>query len=400
MRTMIPVVRAFVDAVNAHDTERIHALSAERIVFIEAGSRIAGRDALRDAWREYFACCSDFRIEISEYLADGGHVAVFGHACGTYRDGTVPGRRWRLPAAWRMEVAAGKVSVWQVYADPAIPCDTAQAARRSHVQTLCTPLAETQPVGVPGMTAYSPSGAGTDSAPKSLSVPNSVSEFVSGHVSGPVPELVSDSVSGADLDPDPDSDPNQTPNPDLVSGNGDDAPELLTARLRLRAFAEEDAEAVFACCRNPELGDNAGWKPHESVEESRRVIRDVFLHQPGVWAVELRETGRLIGSIGLIADPKREYAEVLMLGYWLDKPFWGRGLMTEAARAVIRHGFDALGAPLISVCCYAANGRSKRLIERLGFRAEGMLHAAVKDHRGEVLDVLSYYLSREDFEQA
>lgn len=170
------------------------------------------------------------------------------------------------------------------------------------------------------------------------------------------------------------------------------APELLTERLRLRAFTAEDAGALFACCRNPSLGDNAGWKPHESVEESREILETVFLNKVSVWAVDDRMSGRLIGSVGLLPDPKRENPGALMLGYWLDEAYWGRGLMSEAAAAVVRHGFVQLGAELITVCCYTHNQRSKRLIERLGFRFEGTLHACERNYRGEVFDVLSYYM--------
>lgn len=170
---------------------------------------------------------------------------------------------------------------------------------------------------------------------------------------------------------------------------------LPTPRLTLRPFAEEDAAALFACCRNPVLGDNAGWKPHETIEESLAVLREVFLGKKGVWAVCERGTGRLIGSVGLLPDPKRENPGVLMLGYWLDEAYWGRGLMYEASRAALEFGFGPLAVSAITVCCYAENIRSKRLIERLGFRFEGTLHAAVRDHRGHTLDLLSYYLPRE-----
>ena len=92
-----------------------------------------------------------------------------------------------------------------------------------------------------------------------------------------------------------------------------DAP-IETERLLLRPFVESDAEALFACCRNPNIGNNAGWQPHASLEESREVLRSVFLSQKGVWAITLKDNGQLIGSIGIIADPKRENPQVRMLG--------------------------------------------------------------------------------------
>lgn len=113
-----------------------------------------------------------------------------------------------------------------------------------------------------------------------------------------------------------------------------DAP-IETERLLLRPFVESDAEALFACCRNPNIGNNAGWQPHASLEESREVLRSVFLSQKGVWAITLKDNGQLIGSIGIIADPRRENPQVRMLGYWLDEAQWGKGYMTEAVKAVL-----------------------------------------------------------------
>lgn len=174
-----------------------------------------------------------------------------------------------------------------------------------------------------------------------------------------------------------------------------EAPTLCTRRLLLRAFAESDAGALYACCRNPLLGDNAGWKPHSSPGESRRVLEEVFLRRPTTWAVTDGGTGRLVGAVGLLPDPKRECPGVAMLGYWLDEACWGRGLMTEAARVVVGYGFSQLGLEMVTATCYPHNERSRRVLERLGFRFEGVIHRAVQDHRGVVSDFCSFYLPRD-----
>jgi len=173
------------------------------------------------------------------------------------------------------------------------------------------------------------------------------------------------------------------------------APEIRTRRLRLRAFAPTDDEALWACCRNPRLGDDAGWKPHASIEESRQVLRDVFLDRPTVWAVEESVSGRLVGAVALMPDPRRCVPGVMMLGYWLDEAYWGRGYMYEAARAAIGHAFSDLGVEMLTATCYPHNLRSKRLIDRLGFRCEGCLHRAEHDHRGRTLDLLCHCLEPE-----
>src|SRR5690554_4476236 len=116
---------------------------------------------------------------------------------------------------------------------------------------------------------------------------------------------------------------------------------LYTKRLELRAFREADLEAFHAYAKNPEVGPSAGWKPHESLEESADILRD-FIRTGEVWAVTDREDGRLLGSVGLHPDRKRLNDRTRTLGYVLARPHWGQGYMTEAAEAVLAHAFDTL----------------------------------------------------------
>lgn len=74
--------------------------------------------------------------------------------------------------------------------------------------------------------------------------------------------------------------------------------ELKTERLVIRPFRESDAESFFASCQNPNLGNNAGWKPHDTIEESRGILQEAFIGQDNIWAIVLKETQQLIGSIG------------------------------------------------------------------------------------------------------
>ena len=177
-----------------------------------------------------------------------------------------------------------------------------------------------------------------------------------------------------------------------------DAP-IETERLLLRPFVESDAEALFACCRNPNIGNNAGWQPHASLEESREVLRSVFLSQKGVWAIILKDNGQLIGSIGIIADPRRENPQVRMLGYWLDEAQWGKGYMTEAVKAVLNYGFGTLKLSLITANCYPHNERSQQVLKRQGFVHEGTLHQAEVTYDGHVYDHQCYYLTNPEYQK-
>lgn len=177
-------------------------------------------------------------------------------------------------------------------------------------------------------------------------------------------------------------------------------PILTTERLLLRPFRTQDVDRLFECARNPTLGRNAGWPSHRTREESETVLREVFLDKPCVWAIELRENRLFVGSIGLIPDPKREGTDLMMIGYWLDEAHWGRRIMREAALAVLHHAFDTLHMPAVTATCYPDNDRSHALLARLGFRVEGTLHMADRTEEGQLRDVLSFILTRDDFRGA
>lgn len=161
---------------------------------------------------------------------------------------------------------------------------------------------------------------------------------------------------------------------------------LETERLLLRPIILEDAPDIFAYSKNENVGPNAGWKPHESLAETLEVLKTVFIGQEGVFGIVLKGSGKMAGSIGLIEDPKRENPNARMLGYALSQSCWGRGLMTEAVRAVVQYGFDSLELTLISAYCYPHNARSRRVLHKCGFAYEGCLKQCEILYDGQILD--------------
>lgn len=172
------------------------------------------------------------------------------------------------------------------------------------------------------------------------------------------------------------------------------APVLETSRLRLRPFRTNDVKAVFELCREPELGENAGWHPHRTEEESKAVLREVFMNKATVWAVERLSDGRLVGCVGLLPDSRRSNPEALMLGYWVGKPYWGNGYMKEAAGTVVEFAFARLDIRWLTACCYADNQRSQSVIRALGFEYEGTLHASALFPDGSPRQECLYYLPK------
>ncbi len=146
--------------------------------------------------------------------------------------------------------------------------------------------------------------------------------------------------------------------------------ELNTERLILRPWAESDAEECYKYARDERVGPSAGWPAHKDVEESRRIIRDV-LSKPETYAIVLKETMLPIGCISLRFGSNTDLAEnddECELGYWLGAPYWGIGIMPEAAHEMIRHAFEDLGVSKVWCAYYDKNYKSRRVQEKCGFR--------------------------------
>ena len=157
---------------------------------------------------------------------------------------------------------------------------------------------------------------------------------------------------------------------------------LETERLILRPWEEADAEECYRYAKDPRVGPIAGWPVHTGVENSRQIIRDV-LTAPETYAIVLRETGLPIGSIGLHRNDLAEKDDEAELGYWLGVPYWGRGLVPEAARELLRHAFEDLKLERIWCGYYDGNGKSKRVQEKLGFRYQWTTEDATVPQMGE-----------------
>ena len=157
---------------------------------------------------------------------------------------------------------------------------------------------------------------------------------------------------------------------------------METERLILRPWEEADAEECYKYAKDPRVGPMAGWPVHTGVENSRRIIRDILI-APETYAIVLKETGLPVGSIGLHHNELAEKEDEAELGYWLGVPYWGRGIVPEAARAILRHAFEDLGLDRVWCCYFDGNERSKRVQKKLGFRYQRTIEHAPVPQLGE-----------------
>ncbi|MGE5177505.1 MAG: GNAT family N-acetyltransferase [Bacteroidota bacterium] len=152
------------------------------------------------------------------------------------------------------------------------------------------------------------------------------------------------------------------------------ASSLETERLILRQFRDSDIEAYAAMCADPEVMRYIGEGKPLSRDDAWRNMAMVAGHWSlrgyGMWAVEERSTGALVGRVGLYYPEGWPGQEV---GWALARPHWGKGFAFEAARASLAHAFEILQWRRAISLIDPENRRSIRLAERLGERLEGEL---------------------------
>ena len=150
---------------------------------------------------------------------------------------------------------------------------------------------------------------------------------------------------------------------------------LITERLILRHFCREDLPAFLEMSSDPEVIRYAQNEPLASLEEAWEVmqsatLKDYATHGYGRFAVELVESGQVIGFCGLKYLPEIDETE---LGYRLLTPYWGQGITTEAGKACIDFARDSLELSHIVSLILAENTASIRVAEKLGLVYENTI---------------------------
>jgi ribosomal-protein-alanine N-acetyltransferase len=161
-----------------------------------------------------------------------------------------------------------------------------------------------------------------------------------------------------------------------------------TERLVLRPIQNDDAEELFALWSDPEvmrfIGDGKPRTRAQSEERLRRAVRHWQEHGFGLWALHDRATGSFVGGCGVgyfngLADVE--------LGYALARPYWGRGLASEAVARVVRYAFDVLELPRLVALVRSENVASLAILRKAGMLCNG-------PHESEGKEFLIYAIEK------
>jgi [ribosomal protein S5]-alanine N-acetyltransferase len=176
---------------------------------------------------------------------------------------------------------------------------------------------------------------------------------------------------------------------------------FTTERLILRPFELRDAQAVQHFASDFEIAKTTLSIPHPYPDGAAEAWIESLapLAEKGrsyTFAITLRESGELIGCIGLNVHPEHARGEI---AYWIGRPHWGRGYVTEAAREIVAFGFHELQLNRIYALAFTSNPGSYRVMEKIGMKYEGTLVGHVRKWES-FMDLVSYGMTRTDHQGA
>lgn len=168
-------------------------------------------------------------------------------------------------------------------------------------------------------------------------------------------------------------------------------PVLETERLLLRPITMDDAPDVFDYASDPESNKYMPWDTHQTIADTiaylETIPKNYVARERLGFAITLKPDGKYIGACDFHTISEKHHR--VMLGYVLNRKYWGNGYMTEAVREMIRFAFEEMGMHRVAATCDADNIRSSNVMERCGMTLEGVF----KDYevrRGQFIDTKSY----------
>ncbi len=179
--------------------------------------------------------------------------------------------------------------------------------------------------------------------------------------------------------------------------------QLQTDRLIIRDHLPEDLQAMHSLLSNPVAmhylqdirtctPDATALNLETALAENNRLDRELFF-----FAIIDRQTGAYIGEIGYTVKVRTPEGSIVGLGYFIKPEYWGRGITTEAAKAVLRYAFEEGGVVKVESGCLRDNGASQAVMIKLGMMKEADLRKHVW-HDGALRDRVEYGMLKEDWE--
>lgn len=176
-------------------------------------------------------------------------------------------------------------------------------------------------------------------------------------------------------------------------------PELETKRLKLIEVGQEYSRQLYEIFSSEEVTRFYGMDSFTSVEQASRMIESfgkTYAEKRGIrWGMVSKETGELIGTAGL--NNLQSWSKRAEIGFDAHPSYWRGGYTSEAVREVLRYSFEELGLHRVGAVTFPVNIASIRLLQKLGFREEGLMRGYLYQ-KGQSHDAALFGMVRPDWE--
>ncbi|MFO1445104.1 GNAT family N-acetyltransferase [Bacillus sp. Bva_UNVM-123] len=175
-------------------------------------------------------------------------------------------------------------------------------------------------------------------------------------------------------------------------------PILETDRLILRQVTKDDASSILKYLSDTDVMKYFGLEPFKSIDEALDEIswyQTIFENETGIrWGITLKDQDEVIGSCGFLNMVSQHFRSEI--GFELSREHWGKGIAGEALKAVLTYGFEQMNLQRIEALIEPPNIPSQKLVERQGFRREGLLRS-YEFTCGKFDDLYMYSLLKQEF---
>lgn len=181
--------------------------------------------------------------------------------------------------------------------------------------------------------------------------------------------------------------------------------QLETKRLLLRHFRESDLDDYYEYGSMEKVGPMAGWMPYPNKESAQQRL-SIDMKKPYLFAIELKDEHKVIGSIEIMEVKREKYKGIVIeenakeLGSIISEHYWGNGYMPEAIIEVLKYCFYKLQVAVVYAGYLEKNSQSVRLKEKCGFNIVGKVLNFRKWIDGDFSDLILVSITKESFEKA
>lgn len=166
---------------------------------------------------------------------------------------------------------------------------------------------------------------------------------------------------------------------------------LESDRLILRPFQINDVQNVYCYAKDNDVTKYLNWFPHKNIEETKKIITELYINNIGTYAIELKSKAKCIGCFELRLCVEHDKAS---FGYVLNKNYWNNGYMSEALNLIIKFCFEKLQLNRIESNYYVGNEASGKVMKKCGMIYEGIGKDEVKI-KGKFHDVVHYAILKD-----